>query len=221
MTVDGVIAVVDGPALLDGRFASDPAALQAQREADEALDHESPLEEVFEDQLSCADLVVLNKVDQLDTEGRARTLSLLADELRPGVKIVQAEQARIDADILLGLAAAAEDDLATRPSHHDAVDGEHDHDEFDSFILNLGPIADPEALEARLIATIDAHDILRIKGFIDVPGKRRRHVVQAVGARVARYFDRDWGADEARESRLVVIGLAPLDRAAISAALLA
>jgi cobalamin biosynthesis protein CobW len=119
------------------------------------------------------------------------------------------------------LAAAAEDDLATRPSHHDAVDGEHDHDEFDSFILTLGPIADPETLEARLIATIEEHDILRIKGFIDVPGKRRRHVVQAVGARVARYFDRDWGADEARESRLVVIGLAPLDRAAISAALLA
>ena len=221
VTVDGVVAVVDGPAFLDGRFASDPVALQAQRKADDALDHESPLEEVFEDQLSCADLVVLNKVDQLDAEACARTRVLLAEELRPGVKVVEAEQARIDADILLGLAAAAEEDLAARPSHHDAADGEHDHDEFDSFILNLGPIEAPEALEARLIAAIEAHDILRIKGFIDVPGKRRRHVIQAVGARVERYFDRDWNADEARESRLVVIGLAPLDRDAISAALVA
>ena len=143
VTVDGVVAVVDGPAVLDGRFAADPAALQAQREADEALDHESPLEEVFEDQLACADLVVLNKVDLLDADERARTRALLAGDLRAGVKIVEAEQARIDADVLLGLAAAAEDDLAARPSHHDEFDGEHDHDEFDSFVLSLGPVADP------------------------------------------------------------------------------
>ena len=219
VTVDGVVAVVDGPAVSDGRFAADPAALQAQREADEALDHESPLEEVFEDQLACADLVVLNKVDLLDADGRARPRALLAGDLRAGVKIVEAEQARIDADVLLGLAAAAEDDLAARPSHHDEFDGEHDHDEFDSFVLSLGPVADPEALEARLAAAIEAHDILRIKGFVDVPGKRRRHVIQAVGSRIGRYFDRDWQADEARQSRLVVIGLSPLDRTAISAAL--
>ena len=219
VTVDGVIAVVDGPAVLAGRFASDPAALQAQREADDALDHESPLEEVFEDQLACADLVVLNKVDQLEEDELTRTRALLARELRPGVKLVEAEQARIDADILLGLAAAAEDDLAARPSHHDEFDGEHDHDEFDSFILNLGAVADPDALETRLVAAIETHDILRIKGFIDVPGKRRRHVIQAVGSRIGRYFDRDWQANEVRESRLVVIGLSPLDRTAISAAL--
>ena len=219
VTVDGVVAVVDGPAVLDGRFAADPAALQAQREADEALDHESPLEEVFEDQLACADLVVLNKVDLLDADERARTRALLAGDLRAGVKIVEAEQARIDADVLLGLAAAAEDDLAARPSHHDEFDGEHDHDEFDSFVLSLGPVADPEALEARLAAAIEAHDILRIKGFVDVPGKRRRHVIQAVGSRIGRYFDRDWQVDEVRQSRLVVIGLSPLDRTAINAAL--
>ncbi|HJN60891.1 MAG TPA: cobalamin biosynthesis protein CobW [Alphaproteobacteria bacterium] len=219
VTVDGVVAVVDGPALLDGRFACDPQALQAQREADAALDHESPLEEVFEDQLACADLVVLNKLDQLNEQDRLRGRATVAGELRPGVKLVAAEQARIDADILLGLAAAAEGDLAARPSHHDAFEGEHDHDEFDSFTVNLGPVTDPEALEARLVSAIEAHDILRIKGFVDVPGKRRRHVVQAVGARVGRYFDRDWATGEARQSRLVVIGLAPLDRAAISAAL--
>ena len=219
VTVDGVIAVVDGPAVLAGRFASDPAALQAQREADDALDHESPLEEVFEDQLACADLVVLNKVDQLEEDELTRTRALLARELRPGVKLVEAEQARIDADILLGLAAAAEDDLAARPSHHDEFDSEHDHDEFDSFILNLGAVADPDALETRLVTAIETHDILRIKGFVDVPDKRRRHVIQAVGSRVGRYFDRDWQAGEGRQSRLVVIGLSPLDRTAISAAL--
>ena len=60
VTVDGVVAVVDAPAVAEGRFADDPDAVQAMREADEMLDHENPLEEVFEDQLLCADMVLLN-----------------------------------------------------------------------------------------------------------------------------------------------------------------
>ena len=83
----------------------------------------------------------------------------------------------------------------------------------------FGPVADPDALEARLRAAADAHGILRVKGFVDVPGKVMRHVVQGVGRRIERYYDRPWGAGERRQSRLVVIGLSPLDRTAISAAL--
>src|SRR5438477_5607696 len=56
-TVDGVVTVVDAVALSEGRVAIDEAALDAQRSADPSLDHEDPVEEVFEDQLACADLV--------------------------------------------------------------------------------------------------------------------------------------------------------------------
>jgi cobalamin biosynthesis protein CobW len=66
---------------------------------------------------------------------------------------------------------------------------------------------------------IDAHDVLRVKGFVDLPGRDRRQVVQAVGARLQHYFDRPWLAGETRETRLVVIGRKGLNRAAISAAL--
>ncbi len=219
VTVDGVVAVVDGPALKAGRFADDPAALAAQRAADPSLDHDNPIEEVFEDQLYCADLVILNKVDRLDAAARAQLRAHLAPRLRAGVKLVTAEHARVSAAVLLGLGAAAEADLAARPSHHDGLDGEHDHDDFDSFVVDLGPIDAPETLEQRLIGAIEAHDILRVKGFVHVPGKRRRHVLQGVGPRIERYYDRDWRAGEVRESRLVVIGRAPLDRAAIETAL--
>src|SRR5206468_8282541 len=63
VTVDGVVAVVDGAAVAAGRFADDPDAVSRQRAQDTALDHDNPLEEVYEDQLLCADLVVLNKAD--------------------------------------------------------------------------------------------------------------------------------------------------------------
>ncbi|MDP9096779.1 MAG: cobalamin biosynthesis protein CobW, partial [Pseudomonadota bacterium] len=65
VTVDGVIALVDAPAVAAGRFADDPAEVARQRAADPSLDHDNPLAEVFEDQLGAADLVVLNKANLL------------------------------------------------------------------------------------------------------------------------------------------------------------
>jgi cobalamin biosynthesis protein CobW len=218
VTVDGVIAVVDGPAAAAGLFAGDPAAVAAQRAADPSLDHDSPLEELFEDQLACADLVILNKVDQLDDAARARAEAAIgAGRPRP-VKLVPASFGAVDMTVLLGLAADAEDDLAARPSHHDA-EAEHNHDDFESFPLALPPLASPQALLDRLLPAIERHDILRVKGFLAVAGKDMRLVVQGVGRRVQHYFDRAWRADEARDGRLVVIGLKGLDRAAIAQAL--
>jgi cobalamin biosynthesis protein CobW len=217
-TVDGVVAVIDAAALAAGRFADDPAALAAQRAADPALEHDNPLEEVFSDQLACADLVLLNKIDLLSPASLAATEQALRRQLRPAVKLMRARQGAVPPAVLLGLAAAAEEDLASRPSHHDIAAG-HDHDDFESFVVARGPIGDPAGFLARLASVIAAHDILRLKGFLDVPGKDFRQVVQAVGERLQHYFDRPWAPGEARASRLVVIGRKGLDRAAIASAL--
>ncbi|MDP6389213.1 MAG: cobalamin biosynthesis protein CobW [Alphaproteobacteria bacterium] len=218
VTVDGVIAVVDGPAVSEGRFASDPDAVQAQREADEAIDHESPLEEVFEDQIACADLVVLNKADLLGETQLDAIRRDIEASLRPAVKVVSASNATIDAAVLLGLEAAAEDDLDARPSHHDGEE-DHDHDDFESFAVTLGAIASPDELIERIEVAVATHDILRLKGFAHVAGRDMRLVVQAVGTRIQHYYDREWRQGESRETRLVTIGRQGLDRAAIEAAI--
>jgi len=218
VTVDGVVAVVDGRAVADGLFASDPEAVQAQREADAALDHESPLEEVFEDQIQCADMILLNKSDLLDEAALAAARADIAEHMRPAVKVVPTRHGAVDAAVLLGLGAAAEDDLASRPSHHDDEE-EHDHDDFESFVVELGDIDAPDELIARLKPVVDAHGVLRVKGFANVRNRDMRLVVQGVGDRIQHYYDRDWAEDEARRTRLVVIGLTGLDRGAIEAAL--
>jgi len=218
VTVDGVVAVIDGEAMAAGRFATDPDAVEAERRADGALDHDSPLEELFEDQLACADLVVLNKTDLLDEAALAAVSGALSAKLRPAVKLLRATHGTVDAGVLLGLGAAAEGDLDARPSHHDDAE-DHDHDDFESFDVALGEVADPLDLIARLKAVVAAHDILRVKGFVAVAGKDMRLVVQGVGPRFSHYYDRDWGPEEPRASRLVVIGETGLDRAAIAAAI--
>jgi cobalamin biosynthesis protein CobW len=214
ITVDGVIAVVDGPAFKDGLFADDPETIEAQRQADEALDHDSPLAELFTDQLACADMVVINKADLLSDDELARVTQDLRADLRKSVKVIPARHGAIDADTLLGLGAAAEDDIENRPSVHDDED-DHEHDDFESFSMIFDAIAEPEVLIAKLRAAAAAHDVLRMKGFIAVDGKDMRLLVQGVGDRYQHYYDRDWRAGEDRISQLVVIGLQGLDEAAI------
>ena len=218
VTVDGVVTVVDAPAVAAGQFADDPDAVQDTREADEMLEHESPLEEVFEDQLLCADMVLLNKADLLDDDALDGVRAEVRDGVAAQVKLVDAVHGAIDPKVLLGIGAGVEDVIDGRWSHHDAEDN-HDHDDFESFVLTMGDIADPEELEERIKGCAVDHEILRVKGFVHVPGKDMRHVVQAVGARVQRYYDRPWADGEVRRTELVIIGEAGLDQAAIGCAL--
>lgn len=217
ITVDGVVAVVDGPAVAAGRFADDPAAVAAQRAADPGVEHDNPLAEVFEDQVNCADLVVLNKADLLDGDALDRVRRQIEAALPRAVRVVAAEHGRMPPAVVLGLGAAAEADLAARPSHHDAEDGEHEHDDFESFVVPLPETAAPDALVTRLRTVAEAHGVLRMKGFAAVSGKPMRLLIQGVGGRFSQAFDRAWRPGEVRAGHLVVIGLSGLDRAAIAA----
>ncbi|WP_288903326.1 cobalamin biosynthesis protein CobW [uncultured Sneathiella sp.] len=215
VTVDGVVTVIDGPAYRDGLFAANPDAVQAQREADEMLDHDSPLEELFDDQINCADMIIFNKADLLEESEMSTAAAELKGRLRPQVKMLQTSHGKLDARILLGLGAAAEDDLDARPSVHDDAD-DHEHDDFESFVLEVGEITSPDVLISKLEAAIAAEGILRVKGFLSVKDKDMRLVLQGVGNRLQHYFDRDWATDEERISKLVIIGEHDMDQAAIT-----
>ncbi len=214
-TVDAVITVVDSPAVAAGTFAAHPEQVDEQRKQDPNLDHESPLHELFEDQLASADLVVLNKADLLDADSLARVRAEVAEELPPAVKIIEASSGQLPLSVLLGLNAEAELHIDNRPTHHDHEGHEdHDHDEFDSFHVDL-PEVEERALLDALNALVERHVVLRIKGFVAIPGKPMRLLVQGVGKRFDKHFDRAWRSDEPRSTRLVVIGQ-ELDQATIA-----
>ncbi|VXC72207.1 Protein CobW [Pseudomonas sp. 9AZ] len=217
-TVDAVITVVDSPAVAAGTFAAFPDQVDAQRKLDPNLDHESPLHELFADQLASADLVILNKADLLDAAALAAVRAEVAEELPPAVKIIEAHGGELPLDVLLGLNCETELHIEGRKTHHDLEGHEdHDHDEFASFHVEL-----PEAEEARLLQAlkeaVSKHGILRIKGFAAIPGKPMRLLLQGVGQRFDKHFDRAWQADEPRITRLVVIGQT-LNQATIEAEL--
>ncbi|MBT9384738.1 cobalamin biosynthesis protein CobW [Pseudooceanicola sp. CBS1P-1] len=229
VTVDGVVTVVDGKAVTEGRFAQDEAAVAAAREADDSIDHDTPLSELFEDQLACADMIVVNKADLMSEEELSATMTTLKEGARDAVQVVSSSMGALPAEVLLGMNIAAEADMAARHEihhhhhHHDDDDHDddhhdHDHDEFESFVVPLPEIRDPKAYCDHLSQVIRSHDILRLKGFAAVAGKPMRLTIQAVGPRIEHYYDQPFGSAP-RQTRLVVIGLAGLDRAAIERAL--
>ena len=204
ITVDGVIALADAEAVAAGRFAPDVAAVDAQRAADESIDHETPLSEVFEDQISCADIILLTKPDLAGAEGLEKARAVIAAEAPRPLPVIEVAEGVVDPRVVLGLEAAAEDDMDARPSHHDGPH-DHDHEDFDSIVVDIPELADPADLVTAIESLATDHNILRIKGYAAVTGKPMRLLVQAVGARVRHQFDRLWAPGEARQGRLVVI----------------
>ena len=218
ITVDGVITLTDAEAVAAGRFAPNEAAVEAQRAADPSLDHETPLSEVFEDQISCADIVLLSKADLVGEAGLAAARAVIEAEAPRKLPIIAMTEGVIDPRVILGLNSRAEDDIAARPSHHDGHD-DHEHDDFDTVVIDLPEITDPEELVAAIQRLAREQHILRVKGYIAVAGKPMRMLVQAVGERVRHQYDRPWGSNP-RLSQLVVIGEHhDIDEAAILAVL--
>lgn len=217
-TVDGVVTVVDCEALAKGELVGDLAALEAQRQADEELDHETPIEELFEDQLGCADMVLLTKVDRVSDRELTQVKDWLGRELSEGVKVVPCQSGNVSPEVLLGFSAAVEDNLESRHSHHDHEE-EHEHDDdITSMPLMLAQEFEPKALVQQLIKLVGEQEIYRIKGFVAVPNKSMRLVLNGVGNRFDYFYDRPWRSNEVRRTQLIVIGH-ELDESGIQSAI--
>ncbi|WP_323778452.1 cobalamin biosynthesis protein CobW [Leisingera sp.] len=218
ITVDGVIALADAEAVAKGQFAPDLDAVQAQREADDSIDHETPLSEVFEDQISCADIVLLSKADLAGDAGVEKARAVIEAEAPRKLPILPMSEGVIDPRIILGLGAAAEDDLDARPSHHDGHH-DHEHDDFESIVVEMGEVSDPEALQNAIVKLARERNILRVKGYVAVEGKPMRMLVQAVGERLRAQYDQPWGAQPRKTALVVIAEHDDIDEQAIRAEL--
>ncbi|WCC45608.1 cobalamin biosynthesis protein CobW [Tenacibaculum finnmarkense] len=209
ITIDAVITVVDAVGIATGEIC-DRERVQAQRLADDSLDHETPIEELFLDQLVCADLVLVSKRDLVDDEKFEEIEKLIAAKARPNIKIIPVENGELDNTLLLGIEASAEDDVDNRHSiheeHHKSGNHHHHNDDIKTVLLEYSETSDIKALVKDLKKLVEDHEIYRIKGFVNIPNKPMRMVLQGVGSRFDYYFERPWGENEERKTSIVVIG---------------
>ncbi|WP_378187357.1 cobalamin biosynthesis protein CobW [Aquimarina sp. W85] len=209
ITIDSVITVVDAVGIATGEIC-DRERVQKQRLADDSLDHETPIEELFLDQLTCADLVLVSKRDLIDTQKFEEVLAIITAKARPNTKIIPVVKGVLDNTLLLGIEASAEDDVANRHSihetHHEHGHHHHHNDDIQNTLLQYNETTDIKALIETLKELVATHEVYRIKGFVNIPNKSMRMVLQGVGTRFEYYFDRPWRENEERKTSLVVIG---------------
>ena len=185
LTVDSVLAVVDAEAVVNGIFAPQMSNELEEKQNQTYVEHETPLSEVFEDQINCSDVVLLTKPDLVKNISDAR--NIIIKEMERNVPILEVQNGNIGADVILGINAAAETDLDNRRSHHDGFD-DHEHDDFDTFSISVPKILDIEKFKIVLETLIRKNDILRIKGFLRVESKPLNLLVQGVGKRLSVNF---------------------------------
>ena len=185
LTVDSVLAVVDAEAVVNGIFAPQMSNELEEKQNQTYVEHETPLSEVFEDQINCSDVVLLTKPDLVENISDAR--NIIIKEMERNVPILEVQNGDIGADVILGVNAAAETDLDNRRSHHDGFD-DHEHDDFDTFSITVPKILDVESFKLVLETLIRKNDILRIKGFLRVESKPLNLLVQGVGKRLSVNF---------------------------------
>ena len=185
LVVDSVLAVVDAEAVVNGIFAPQMSTELEEKQNQTYVKHETPLSEVFEDQINCSDVVLLTKPDLVENISDAR--NIIIKEMERNVPILEVQNGDIGADVILGVNAAAETDLDNRRSHHDGFD-DHEHDDFDTFSISVPKIQDLEKFKIVLETLIRENDILRIKGFLRVESKPLNLLVQGVGKRLSVNF---------------------------------
>ena len=225
--LDGVVTVVDGAALAAGDVVADHAALDAQRQADPELDHDTPVEHLFEDQVAAANLLVVSKGDLIDEAAQAKVSTQLKALTKDQTPVLMTNGKGAPLAAIFGLGLEDEAFARSQDYHHhhhhddddhdDDHDHDHGHDDFISTVVTIPEIDDHLAFVDRLKTEAKAHGLLRAKGFIKVKGKALPLVVQAVGARVDHYFG---GSLEGDAGKLVLIGLKTINLDALSDALI-
>jgi cobalamin biosynthesis protein CobW len=200
--VHGVVTVVDGEALAAGHVVGDAEAVEAQRRADPSLDHLTAIEELFEEQLEAADLVLLSRADRLSPDQLDAVHRRLGTSLRAGTPVLPMARGEVDPALLID---------ATRPlragDDHDDHHHDHDHDHAHVAMASLtiwreGPLSRQD-VESRLDAWLAEHPVLRLKGRLREPGKRLALQIQAVGRRLECWYEGD--ADEGQSAGLELV----------------
>ncbi len=214
MLVDSVVAVFDAAAVADGVYV--PDELQDSSNEPAEVTDESPRFERFRELVSSADIIVVNKTDTVSQDELVQVDEIMRRYMQPGVRIIHTQRGEVDPMIAMGVGTNAEHESvveAFRRKEEEPDDGAG----FESFIVEVEAVPNPEVLASRLRELAIQEPVYRVKGFIAIQGKFLKCLVQSVGQRVDSYYGQQWLDHEGRIGRLVVVGERGLSKEGVRA----
>ena len=189
--VNAVVAVVDGEALEAGHVVGNAEAVEALRRADPSLDHLTAIEELFEEQLEAADLVLISRADRLTAAALEAVQERLQPLLRQGARVLPMARGDLDPRVILD----GELQGPSRTQDHDN-DNEHNHDHHDhahvamaSLVVHRPGPWERAALEDRLRGLLASEPVIRLKGRLRQADRPLLLQIQAVGTRLECWYE--------------------------------
>ncbi len=215
--VNGVVTLVDGEALAAGSPVADAEALERQRAEDPSLDHLTAIDDLFEDQLQAADLVLISRADCLDAPAMAEVQGRIKDKVRPGTALLPVSQGQVETSVVLGLEhkptplEAHHDHDHDHDHHHDYDHHDHSHVDMVGSNVRVEGALDRQALEQLLPSLVSNLQVVRLKGRVWLPSKTLPLQIQMVGPRLNSWFEaapsHAWRPDQGCGADLVVLAL--------------
>jgi len=217
-----VITLVDGQAIFAGSPVADMTSLEMQRENDLSLDHLTPVDDLFLDQLKAADFILVSRADLLSDSELEAVESDILSKSRVGTPLLKVANGEIDPSLILGF---KKDQLKLTElekidvHHHDS---HHHHLEVISSTIRMEALIDKTQLEELLPELAFEYQILRLKGRCWLPGKAIPLQIQMVGTRCNSWFEAttetDWKPKEGG-IEIVLLSFDELANEAVTAAI--
>lgn len=166
-------------------------------------------------QVLCADLILLNKTDLVDTETLDGVLGKIR-ELNPDAEIYETKHASIEPQKLFSISLLQQNSLkeveqSLIQEHHHEGHHHHPHthdEEVMSFSLEIPGFMDLERLDAwlNMLTMLHGTNLYRMKGILNLHDESRKFVFQSVFSVLQGDFGADWKSSDTRSNRFVFIG---------------
>tara|TARA_Y100001968_G_C19435954_1_gene759707 strand:- start:2181 stop:3245 length:1065 start_codon:yes stop_codon:yes gene_type:complete len=188
--VNGLVTIVDGEALSMGSPVGDILALEKQRLSDKSLDHLTPIEELFSNQLECADLVLITRSDIISESQIDSIKKELIEQLNEGTPILPIANGAIDPNLLFSLNSntiCLPDLMINSDKKNDHT--HHHHLKVESQVLRLNISLGKEEIEKILLESARDYKIIRLKGRCWIKNRALPLQLQMVGNRLNSWFE--------------------------------
>ncbi|WP_269623037.1 GTP-binding protein [Prochlorococcus marinus] len=189
--VNSLVTVVDGEALSQGSPVGDIEAIEKQYEDDENIDHLTSINELFEDQLENADIVLLSRADLISSDTVSRIKKNIEKHLREGTTVIPIANGKIDPAFILGMNQnnSGESFLDKNEMFIDDHD-DHQHLSVISSSIRMEANFIQSEINELLLDLAGDFQILRLKGRFWVPNKSVPLQIQMVGPRISSWFEK-------------------------------
>ena len=185
--LDLVVGLVNGETMLNGSPIYDLTEINNQFEQTKIIEHNSSINELFEEQLQVADVVLISRSDLLNEKEFFFIKEKIQEKIGIEVPVLKSINGKINLEFIFNSNIDKRDfnEFMSEDNDHD----DHDHLEIFSESYKSDYFLDKQEFEMEMTKILNSINILRIKGRLWIPDKILPLQIQIVGKKINTWYE--------------------------------